>query len=82
MNHEEIMIIVALNLKRRWSDQIYVITVMNTHLLVELQTNTGEGDGDAAKRADERNKGVILENFASFTNCISNTNDNQIDNKW
>ena len=55
---------------------------MNTHLLVELQTNTGEGDGDAAKRADERNKGVIFENFASFTNCISNTNDNQIDNKW
>ena len=36
MNDEEIMIIVALNLKRRRSDQIYMMTVMNTHLLVEL----------------------------------------------
>ena len=28
-----------------------------------------EGDNDAAKRADERNKGLIFKNCASFTDC-------------
>ena len=39
-----------------------------------------EGDSDAAKRADERNKGLIFKNCASFTDCISEINNAQIDN--
>ena len=35
---------------------------------------TGEGDDDAAKRLDERNKGVIFKNCAPFTKCISRIN--------
>ena len=35
-------------------------------------TITGNGDDDAAKRADERDKGVILKNCASFIKCINN----------
>ena len=42
---------------------------------------SGEGDSDAAKRADERNKEVIFENCAPFTDCISNINNTQIDNR-
>ena len=42
-------------------------------------TITGEGDNDAAKRADERNKGVIFKNFVPFTDCISEINSTQRD---
>ena len=41
---------------------------------------TGKGDNGAAKRADERNKGVIFKNFESFTYCISEINNTQADN--
>ena len=42
---------------------------------------TAEGDNDAAKKADERNKGVIFnECLASFNDCISEINKTQIDN--
>ena len=41
---------------------------------------TREGDNDASKQADERNKGVMSENCAPFTDCISNINNTQIDN--
>ena len=41
---------------------------------------TGDGDDDAAERADERNEGVIFKNCAPFTNSISNINNTQIDN--
>ena len=34
-------------------------------------TITGAGDDDAAKQLDERNKGTIFKNCASFTKCIS-----------
>ena len=34
-------------------------------------TINGAGNDDAAKRLDERNKGVIFENCAPFTKCIS-----------
>ena len=34
-------------------------------------TITGAGNNDAAKRLDERNKGVIFKNCAPFTRCIS-----------
>ena len=43
-------------------------------------TITGAGDDDAAKRLDERNKGVIFKNCAPFTKCISKMNDTEIDN--
>ena len=43
-------------------------------------TITGVGVDDAAKRLDERNKGVIFKNCAPFTDCISEINNTQIDN--
>ena len=36
-------------------------------------TITGAGDDDDAKRLDERSKGVVFKNCASFTKCISRT---------
>ena len=42
-------------------------------------TIKGEGD-DAAKRADERNKGVIFKNGMPHTEFISHINVTQIDN--
>ena len=39
-----------------------------------------EGDNDAAKQADERNKGVTFKNCAPFTDYISNINNTRIDN--
>ena len=41
---------------------------------------TGAGDGAAATRADEINKGVIFKNCAPFINCKSEINDTEIDN--
>ena len=41
---------------------------------------TGTGDDDAAKRLDERNKGVIFKNCAPFTKFISRINNTDIDN--
>ena len=38
------------------------------------------GDAAASGRANERNKSVIIKNWASFTKCISKTNDMEIDN--
>ena len=35
-------------------------------------TITGNGDDDAVKRANERDKGVILKNCAPFIKCINN----------
>ena len=43
-------------------------------------TITSAGDDDAAKRLDERNKGVIFKNWAPFTKCISRINNTGIDN--
>ena len=43
-------------------------------------TITGVGDDAAAKQADERDKGAAFKNCASFTNCISEINNTQIDN--
>ena len=39
---------------------------------------TGEGDTAAAKRLDERNKGVVFKNCAPFTKCISRINSTEI----
>ena len=43
-------------------------------------TITTESADDAAKRLDERSKGVIFKNYVPFTECISNVNNTQIDN--
>ena len=43
-------------------------------------TTTGAGADFAAKRLDEGNKAVIFKNCAPFTDCISEINNNQIDN--
>ena len=43
-------------------------------------TITGAGDDAAARRADERNKGIIFKNCAPFTKRISKINNTEIDN--
>ena len=53
----------------------------DTYILVSgTITITGAGADDAAKRLDERNKGVIFKNCAPFTDCISEINNTQTDN--
>ena len=53
----------------------------DTYILVYGTTTiTGAGDNDATKRLDERNKGVIFKNCASFTKCISRISGTEIDN--
>ena len=42
-------------------------------------TITGEGDDEAARQADERDKGVTFKNCAPFTKCISRINNTDID---
>ena len=43
-------------------------------------TIPGAGDNDAAKRLDERDKGVIFKNCTPFTKCISRINNTDTDN--
>ena len=43
-------------------------------------TNTGAGNDDATKQADERDKVVTFKNCAPFTKCISGINNTDIDN--
>ena len=43
-------------------------------------TILGARDNAAARRADERDKGVAFKNCVSFINCISEINNTQIDN--
>ena len=43
-------------------------------------TITGVGNYDAARQLDERNEGVIFNNYAPFTDCINEINNTQIDN--
>ena len=43
-------------------------------------TITGEGADNTAKKLDERNKGFIFKNCTSFTDCINEINNTQIDN--
>ena len=43
-------------------------------------TINGRGADAAARRADEREKGVAFKNCAPFTNCISEINNTQVDN--
>ena len=43
-------------------------------------TITRAGVDVAARQADERDKGVVFKNGAPFINCISEVNNNQVDN--
>ena len=43
-------------------------------------TITRNGEDNATKRVDKRNKGALFENFASFTDCISKINNTQVCN--
>ena len=53
----------------------------DSYLLVKgTITITGAGDDAAARRADERNKGVTFKNCAPFIKCISRINNTDIDN--
>ena len=49
-------------------------------LLSGTATITEEDDNDAAKRADERNKGVVFKSCASFTDCLAEINNTPTDN--
>ena len=53
----------------------------DSYILVKGKiTVTGAGDDAAARRADERNKGVTFKNCAPSTKCISRINNTDIDN--
>ena len=43
-------------------------------------TITGDGADDNAKRLDERYKGVIFKNCASFIDCICEINNTGVEN--
>ena len=48
-------------------------------LVTGTLTITGAGDDDNTKRLDERYKGAIFKNCASFTDCLREINNTQID---
>ena len=53
----------------------------DAYILVNgIITITAARDNDAARRLDERNKGLIFNNCMPFTDCISEINNTQIDN--
>ena len=53
----------------------------DAYILVQGKiTITGAGEAAAARQVDGRDKGVAFKNCASFTNCISEINNTQIDN--
>ena len=54
---------------------------VDSYILVKgTITITGAGDDAAARRADEKNKGVTFKSCAPFTKCISRINNTDIDN--
>ena len=48
-------------------------------LVIGKITITGRGHDAAARQADERDKGVAFKNCASFSNCISEINNTEVD---
>ena len=53
----------------------------DAYIIVKVTiTINGRGADDAARQADERDKGVSFKNCAAFINCISEINNTQIDN--
>ena len=50
------------------------------HLVKGTIAIAGAGNNDAARQADERDKGVIFKNCAPFIKCINRINSTEIDN--
>ena len=69
-------LVVKLNLKLQSSGQAYVIILTRTYLFKETITvpNTG-----TAAAPNSRNKKVIPKNCVPFTDCISDSNNKEID---
>ena len=53
---------------------------MQMHIVKGTIAIAGAGNYDAAKRADERGKGVKFKNCSPFTKCISGIKNTDIDN--
>ena len=54
---------------------------IDTYILVSgAITITGAGANDAVKKVKERQKEAICKNCVPFTDCISETNNTEIDN--
>ena len=66
---ESITTIVKLMLKSSLCDYSEVYILVSGTVTIDWA-----GADDNAKRADERDKGVIFKNCAPFTNCISEIN--------
>ena len=59
----------------------YLCDYADAYIFVKATiTITGAGDDAAARQLDERNKGVIFKNCATFNECISRINNTDIDN--
>ena len=71
---ERIRPVVKLNLKLWCQIQVYVIIGMRTNLSVELKQSK-----QRITAPNNRNN-IIIKNCGSFTDCISETNNTQIDN--
>ena len=72
---ERITQISKLNLKSSLCDY------SDAYILVKGRIKiAGAGDNAGARQADERNKGVIFKNCASFIDCISEINNTKTDN--
>ena len=79
MNQEERVLVMMLNLKHTML-RSNLCDYADAYILVNGRiTITGAGDDGAARRADERDKGVTFKNCAPFTKCISRINNTDID---
>ena len=72
--------LVKLNLSLQCQEQVYVIIGIDTYLQVKVWQLLGQEIMIKRERLDERNKGVISKNCAPFSDCISETNNTQINN--
>ena len=70
------------NLISQWNvKHLNLFDQSNAYILVSgTITITRAGADNAAKRTKEINKVVVFENYASFTDCIGEINNTQIDN--
>ena len=70
-----------LNLEQETGLKSSLCDYSDAYILVKgTVTINGRGADAAARRADERDKGVAFKNCAPFINCISEINNMQIDN--
>ena len=74
MNQKEDMIIVTLDLKRPWEDQIYVIIVIHVK-----GTITFPNTAVAGVAVNDTNKKVMFKSCTPLTDFITETNNTQVD---